>query len=156
MFLHFEVFKCIVKNTPLISIDFLVKKENKFLLGKRINPPAKGDYFTIVGRIFKNETIQQAQKRILKEELSISINYNMEFIGVFGHFYEDSIFGNDISTHYVNLAYFVEINKLDINYLPFEQHTQYKLFYYENIIDNEKVHTYVKKTFKATKEKGII
>jgi len=156
MFLHIDVFKCVVKNTPLISIDFVVKKENKYLLGKRVNPPAKGYYFTIGGRIFKNETIENAQKRILKEELNISVNYNMEFIGVFEHFYKDSIFGDDISTHYINLAYLLEMNELDIDYFPYKQHSEYKLYSYEDIINNKRVHKYVKKTFKTAKEKGII
>ena len=96
-----EIFRCVVKNTPLISIDFIIKKENKILLGKRINPPAKGYYFTIGGRIFKNETIENAKKRILKEELNLSLTpypLSLNFIGTFEHFYEDSIFGDDIST----------------------------------------------------------
>jgi colanic acid biosynthesis protein WcaH len=71
MFLEKDIFKCIVEFAPLISIDFLIKKDNKFLLGRRINSPAKGYYFTIGGRIFKNETIQNAKHRILKEELNL-------------------------------------------------------------------------------------
>ena len=55
MFLDNKIFKCVVKNALLVSIDFLIRKENRYLLGKRINVLAKGYYFTIEVRIFKNE-----------------------------------------------------------------------------------------------------
>jgi len=70
-----EVFECIIKNTPLISIDLIVKnKEGKILLGKRKNRPAKGYYFVPGGRIFKNETIEQAFKNISKHELGLDLD----------------------------------------------------------------------------------
>jgi len=117
MLLDKEIFKFVVQNTPLISIDFLIKKDNKYLLGKRVNSPAKGFYFTIGGRIFKNETIEEAQKRILKEELNLTFStlnpqISILFIGIFEHFYEDSIFGDDISTHYINLAYLLDFDTI--------------------------------------------
>ncbi|MEG1251614.1 MAG: NUDIX domain-containing protein, partial [Citrobacter sp.] len=64
MELPLDIFQTIVQNTPLISIDFIVKNErDEVLLGKRVNKPAKGYWFVPGGRIFKNETIFQAFKR---------------------------------------------------------------------------------------------
>ena len=145
-----DIFKCIVKNVPLISIDFLVKKDNKYLLGKRNNRPAKDFYFTTGGRIFKNETIKEAQKRILKNELNLDydIILPIKFIGIFEHFYEDSIFGNEISTHYINLAYEIKIQ--GIQNLPKEQHNEYKWYSKEEILNSDKVHKYVKDYFKGS------
>ena len=40
--LDIKVFKTIVDSTPLISIDLLIANNNKILLGKRKNNPAKG------------------------------------------------------------------------------------------------------------------
>ena len=37
-----QTFKIVINSTPLISIDLLVKNNNKILLGKRINKPALG------------------------------------------------------------------------------------------------------------------
>ena len=148
-----EIFKCVVENTPLISIDFLINKNNKYLLGKRKNPPAKDFYFTIGGRIFKNETIQEAMDRILKEELNLSyedLKENIEFIGVFEHFYKESIFGDDIATHYVNLGYQLDL-KFDIRNIPKDQHSEYKWFTKEEILDSDNVNKYVKRYFKGLK-----
>jgi len=141
-----EIFKCIVKNTPLISIDFIVKKDNKILLGKRTNEPAKGYWFTIGGRIFKNETIKEAQKRILKEELNFIGEFTSNFIGVFEHFYDTGFEG--IDTHYVNLAYEVEI---EVDKLPKDQHSEYRWFNLEELLNAKDVHNYVKEYFERIK-----
>ena len=59
-----QIFKTVVDSAPLISIDFLIKKGNKILLGRRVNKPAQGYFFSIGGRIDKNETIENAMKII--------------------------------------------------------------------------------------------
>ena len=60
--LNNKTFKTVIQSTPLISIDLIVKKDNKILLGKRLNKPAQGYLFSIGGRIYKNETINNAIK----------------------------------------------------------------------------------------------
>ena len=147
-----DIFKCVVENTPLVSIDFLIKKDNKYLLGRRKNSPAKGFYFTIGGRIFKNETIKDTQERILKEELNLipDVIKDKNFLGIFEHFYKDSIFGDKVSTHYVNIAYEIEL-KYEIKDLPKEQHSEYKWFNKEEILTSDEVHKYVKNYFKGSK-----
>ena len=140
-----EVFRTIVDSVPLISIDILLKRGNKILLGKRVNKPAQGYFFSPGGRINKNETIDNAMARIAKNELNIELKTTPEFIGVFEHFYEDSIFG-DVSTHYVNLAYKVEIDK-SLN-LPTEQHNAYQWFSIDELLQSEQVHKYVKDYFR--------
>ena len=49
------IFRDVLNSAPLISIDILVKNKGKVLLGKRINNPAKGFFFSTGGRIFKND-----------------------------------------------------------------------------------------------------
>ena len=98
-----QTFEKVISSTPLISIDLLVKKDSKILLGKRINKPAQDYFFSIGGRVYKNETINSAMIRIAKIELNIEFKLMPTFIGVFEHFYDDSIY-QDVSTHYVNLA----------------------------------------------------
>ena len=50
-----QTFKIVIKSTPLISIDLIVKKDNKVLLGKRINKPAQGYFFQWVEGFIKTK-----------------------------------------------------------------------------------------------------
>jgi len=93
-----QIFKTIVDSAPLVFIDILIKKGNKILLGKRINKPAQGYFFSIGGRINKNEAIDNAMGRIARNELNIELKTIPKFIGVFEHFYDDSI-NESVSTH---------------------------------------------------------
>ena len=141
-----KTFKTVVNSTPLISIDLLVKKDNKILLGKRINKPAQGYLFSIGGRVYKNESIQQATARIAKTELNIELKLTPKFIGVYEHFYDDGIY-KDISTHYINLAYEVDINNEMLN-LPTEQHNEYQWLSIDELLKSKQVHKYVKDYFR--------
>ena len=141
-----QTFETVINSTPLISIDLLVKKDNKILLGKRINKPAQGYLFSIGGRVYKNETIDNAMMRIAKNELNIELKLTPRFIGVFEHFYDDSIY-QDVSTHYVNLAYEVEIEET-LN-LPNEQHNEYQWLTINELLKSNKVHKNVKDYFKG-------
>lgn len=75
-----ETFKTVVKSTPLVSVDLLVKNEKKFLLGRRVNSPAKGIFFTIGGRIYKDEEIKDAIKRIANDELDFDLKLEPSFL----------------------------------------------------------------------------
>ena len=37
-----QLFEIVVDSTPIVSIDILIKRGNRILLGKRVNKPAKG------------------------------------------------------------------------------------------------------------------
>ena len=140
-----QIFKTVVNLAPLVSIDILPKKDNKFLLGRRANKPAQGYFFSTGGRINKNESIDKAMARVALNELNLRLKYKPKFIGVFEHFYDDSIY-KDVSTHYVNLAYEYEVKEvLD---LPTEQHTEYKWFSINELLESKQVHKYVKDYFR--------
>ncbi len=145
--LPLEIFKCIVNYTPLISIDLIVEnKYGQLLFGKRINEPAKGYYFVPGGRILKDETLTEAFRRITYEELGKSFAIEKaKFIGVYEHFYNNSFVGDEISTHYIVLAYKI---KLDKNLeLPNYQHENYKWLTKEEIIKDKEIHPYSKAYF---------
>jgi len=139
-------FQTVVEYSPLISIDLITMYKNKVLLGKRVNKPAFGFYFTTGGIIRKNETFQEAQKRIAKDELGIELTQEPKFLGVFEHFYDDSIFDN-ISTHYVNHGYLLELDK-ELVSIPKEQHSEYKWLNIEELLQSSDVYKYVKEYFK--------
>ena len=140
-----QIFKTVVDSAPLISIDILIKKGNKILLGKRINKPAQGYFFSIGGRINKNETIDNAMARVALNELNIDLKSTPEFMGVFEHFYDDSLYEN-VSTHYVNIAYEYEMEETPD--LPAEQHSEYKWFTIDELLESKQVHKYTKDYFR--------
>jgi len=140
-----QIFKTVVDWAPLISIDILIKKGNKILLGKRINKPAQGYFFSIGGRINKNETIDNALTRVAINELNIYLKSVPKFIGVFEHFYDDSIYEH-VSTHYVNIAYEYEVEKSPD--LPTDQHSEYKWFTVGDLLESKQVHKYTKDYFR--------
>jgi len=79
--------------------------------------------------------------RIVKDELNIELKTTPKFIGVFEHFYDDSIY-EDISTHYVNLAYEYQVE--EVVDLPVEQHSEYKWFAIDELLASKQVHKYTK------------
>ncbi len=153
MFLEKELFSSIIENTPLISIDLVIKNsENKILLGQRINKPACGSWFVPGGRIYKDEKIEDAFKRITKDEIGkICEIKESKFKGVYQHFYNDNVFNDNFSTHYIVLGFELVINeKLS---LDTTQHEKYKWFSIEELLNHNEVYSYVKDYFKE--EKGI-
>ncbi|MDH4944084.1 NUDIX domain-containing protein [Sulfurimonas sp. C5] len=141
-----EYFKIVVEFSPLISIDLVTMYNGKVLLGKRVNKPAKDFYFTTGGIVRKNETFENAKKRIAKGELGIEISQELAFIGVFEHFYDDGIF-EGVSTHYVNHGYLLDLNE-KLENIPKEQHSSYKWFDIDELLQSNEVHQYVKDYFK--------
>ena len=63
-FLDYEVFKSVVNNATLVSVDLCLVFNGQILMGKRNNEPLKDQWFTPGGRIQKNERWQDALRRI--------------------------------------------------------------------------------------------
>jgi len=149
MWLPDETFKSIIQHTPLISIDLIVRNEQgEVLLGKRINAPAKGYWFVPGGRVRKNETLDDAFVRLVKEELGIESGVtraDAKFLGMFEHFYDDYVFGNDVSTHYIVLAHEILIKKR--KELPIFQHTSYEYMSENKLLNSDEVNIYTKQYF---------
>lgn len=139
-----KIFKRVIENTPLVSVDLIVRDEASVLLGKRVNRPAKGFWFTLGGRVLKGEKIDEAIQRIARVELGMELTSVPKFIGVFEHLYDDAIF-EDVSTHYLNLGYEVELSTLET--LPKDQHDEYRWFEIEELLESDEVHSYVKDYF---------
>lgn len=144
-----ELFRLIVQNTPLISIDLVVSDgHSRYLLGKRKNKPAENSWFVPGGRIMKAERVEQAFERISSNELGQTFDLkDARFLGQFEHFYDDSVFGDDISTHYVVLAYECVLSDSDFK-LPDEQHSAYQWFTRQELLVDINVHSYTKAYFK--------
>ncbi len=118
----------VVKNTPLVSLDLVIRSKNdELLMGMRLNEPAAGSWFVPGGRIRKDESIEDAFLRITKAELgkSYSIDH-ARLLGAFTHKYQTNFAHMPgVSTHYVVLAYELQVD-VDLEQLPMEQHSEYR------------------------------
>ncbi len=146
MYLEADTFRTVVANTPLVSIDLLVSNhEGKILLGQRLNRPAQGSWFVPGGRIYKNERLAQAFQRISKDELGLCFTRDdSRLLGVYEHFYDDSVFGDEEdapSTHYVVLGHHIALDADTALMPPQTQHRRYRWWQPEEMQACDQVHS---------------
>ena len=140
----------IIEATPLVSIDLVIRNpSNKVLLGKRNNRPAMGYWFVPGGRIFKNETINQALKRISEVELGQDLSTKApSLLGAYDHIYEDNFLNvKGINTHYVVLAFVIALQQ-EIEIKSDEQHTELKWWEVDKLLQDQTVHQNTKVYFR--------
>ena len=140
----------IIKATPLVSIDLIIRNPSeKVLLGKRVNRPAKDYWFVPGGRIIKNETIGHALKRISKKEVGLDLSTEApSLLGAYDHIYEDNFLNLDgINTHYVVLAFAIQLQQ-EIGVRPDEQHSDLRWWEIDKLLKDPTVHHNTKVYFK--------
>ncbi len=137
-------FKKVLFSVPLVSIDLCLYFEGQILLGYRNNQPAKDFWFTPGGRIMKNESWQNALSRIAKNELGLELNPDLaSLMGVWDHFYDNSVISDSTCTHYVNLPHFIKLSsKLDTE--QDSQHSSLQWWRIRDALDSPTIHNYVK------------
>lgn len=148
-------FLAIVKRTPLVSIDLIVKNgAGAVLLGLRRRSPAKGTWFVPGGRIHKDEDLASAFSRIALSELCEELKIeNGTFLGCFEHRYPTNFANHPgIGTHYVTLAYQLaaELATGDGSKLPSseaDQHSEWRFMSVEKLMKDPNVHDNVKLFF---------
>ncbi|MFT6904700.1 MAG: colanic acid biosynthesis protein WcaH [Oleiphilaceae bacterium] len=153
--LPLEVFKTVIKSTPLVSIDFIVRNnDGDILFGKRTNRPVKGHWFVPGGRVLKDESFEHAFKRLIKAELGLT-KVQSKFKGIYQHFYDDNFSENEFTTHYIVLAYEIDFNG-ELSSLPVEQHSDYQWLTESELLVNESVHTHSKWYFQEDKQADLL
>ena len=75
--------------------------------------------------------------RIVKNELNVELKSLPKFIGVFEHFYDDSIY-RVLSTHSVNLAYEYEME--ETLKLTTKHYSAYQWFVINELLKSNQVH----------------
>ena len=139
-----DIFKSIVENAPLVSIDLCLVYDGKILLGKRTSEPLKGKWFTPGGRVLKNEPWQKCMRRVAYSELGLVIDDLpcLKLMGVWDHLYENSVMDENISTHYVNLPHYCILEErpsLSID----QQHNELKWFDLDEVAGKNNFHEYM-------------
>ncbi|MDO9394340.1 GDP-mannose mannosyl hydrolase [Methylotenera sp.] len=149
-----QTFKKIVAVTPLVSIDLIVMRGgHEVLLGLRNNRPAQGFWFVPGGRILKNEPIQTALSRIITSELDLATHIlcgglKPTFYGTYEHFYQDCFAGDiGISTHYVVMAYRIDVPSNFALPTADGQHVEFKWWPIQDALSSGTVHQYTKNYF---------
>ena len=152
MKLNNKEFKNVIDKTTLFAFDFIVSYKKKILLLKRKNNPAKNYWFVPGGRVYKNEKMNIAIKRILKNEININDrSFNcIKTGGLYEHFYKkDNVFEyRDLDTHYIVQTIIIELK--NINNIKIDSQTSKFKFYTLNELKKSKnVHRFVKSYFIA-------
>jgi colanic acid biosynthesis protein WcaH len=107
-----DFYRKIVQVMPISCVDVIVSSRGKFLLCKRKNKPAQGKWWFIGGRVFKNETLQDAVRRKVLEETGMSKMKIKKLLAAKETIFKDSAFGP--STHSVNSVFLVETNSKNL------------------------------------------
>jgi colanic acid biosynthesis protein WcaH len=144
-----KIFLEVVKLSPLVSIDLIVRDpQGRVLLGLRANRPAQNTWFVPGGRIAKDEHITAALTRVAHEELGIELDPSQaRFLGVYEHLYPDNFAGEDgIDTHYIVLAHEVRLEHLS-DELPADQHRAFRWFTVPELLSDPQVHPNTKAYF---------
>ena len=141
-FLNKNEFVQVVRNTPLVSIDLIIRDPDQcVLVGLRTNEPAKGNWFVPGGIVRKCERLAHAFARIVKAETGLEASIDSaKFIGVYEHLYDNNAFGEEgFGTHYVVLAY--ELN-LDCRsqIVSDQQHSSFRWMTPAELISSPDVH----------------
>lgn len=153
MFLDKKTFSIVIDKTPLVSIDLVVMNtKHEVLLGKRLNKPAQGYWFVPGGRIQKNEKLDVAFRRLTLNELGVEFSIEQsQLIGPFTHIYSDYVFGTDVNTHYVAIAYKLVVDTEQLKLPIDDQHNQYQWFSSESLMSSNNVHLHTKWYFQSSK-----
>jgi len=142
-------FATVLRLTPLVSIDLLVRtRDGRILLGRRKHEPARNSLFVPGGRITKNETIEAAFRRLTLDELGVEKRIEeARLLGAYSHFYPTNRLDREgFGTHYVVLAYELT-SQVELESLPLDQHDDYVLFTEEECLASPQVHENTKAYF---------
>ena len=144
-----EAILAIIDATPLVSVDLIIKNpDNRVLLGKRLNRPAKDFWFVPGGRIGKNEPIADATRRISEHELGLTLTpADGTLIGAYDHIYPDNFLNREgINTHYVVIAYQFNLTEEPVIRMD-DQHSAMRWFAIDTLLDSADVHSNSKAYF---------
>ncbi len=125
-----ELYKNILDLMPICTVDvvFFNQKKDKTLLFLRKNNPLKGVYFSMGGRLNKEETLMACAVRQTQKELGLDIDEKKLILGgVQQENHSDSAFGL-VSYHAVDVFYGYVLEKEDVAVKLDDQHSESKWF----------------------------
>ena len=143
-----ELYTKFHESMPIFCVDIVLKNsEGGFLLVKRSNEPANGQWWLPGGRLLRNETIDEAAVRKIKEEVGLDIKLFKGMNKCYELIFNDSPFSHGRGTHNVTTCVSAEVSDFDDFKLD-GNHSELKLFHKVD----EDWHPYVKE---CLREAGI-
>lgn len=139
-------FAHVVRDTPLVSIDLVVRApDGRALVGLRTNEPARDAWFVPGGVVRKAERLDDAFARIVRAELGIDrARADARFLGVWEHHYATNFAeAPGFGTHYVVLAHELTLAAMPAA-LPRAQHRDYRWLADDELLADPGVHEHVK------------
>lgn len=139
-FLPTEKYKELLDISPICTVDVLFFNSDKTetLLFKRQNEPLKDSYFSVGGRLFKNERLEDCAVRKAFEEVGITIDKEkLTFGGTVEELNPNSIF-EGVSYHAIDsfYGYIMNDEKLKLD----DQHSDYRWF----SVSDDSLHPFLK------------
>jgi colanic acid biosynthesis protein WcaH len=103
-----DLYNKILENMPIICVDGVItNKDNKILFIKRENEPAKDEWWFPGGRLIKNELLEDAIIRKVKEETNLDVSI-VSYLGFTETKFDTGPFG--IPVHTINFTYHLVSN----------------------------------------------
>lgn len=143
-FIPAQTYRTIMDRMPICCVDvvFFNKDKSKTLLCKRNNEPLKGVYFTVGGRLNKNEKLIDCAMRQAKRELGLTLDpHKLFFGGIIEEPHKNSVFEN-VSYHDIDIFYSYVLDSETIEIKFDDQHDDYKWFNID--INDESIHPWVR------------
>jgi colanic acid biosynthesis protein WcaH len=126
--LNINLYRKFHQYLPILCVDIILKTvDGKFLMVKRKKEPAKGKWWFVGGRVFKNESLEQAIRRKVKEEIGLTSRNVEKIIGGYEIMFKEDPFSHGNGTHNNVTCFLSEIENID-NIKLDNLHYQYKLF----------------------------
>ena len=147
-FIPHETYQTILENMPVCTVDvlFFNSDKTKTLLFKRNNEPLKGEYFSMGGRLKKDETFEECAIRQTKLETGLDIDPGkVIFVGVQRENYPNSAFG-ETSYCAIDLYFGYIINDENTDLVLDSQHDESRWFF----VDDSSLHPYLKSKIEQT------
>jgi colanic acid biosynthesis protein WcaH len=135
-----ERYRAAMEDLPIVTVDvlFLNPEKTKLLLGKRVNEPYAGEFYSFGGRMYKNESFLQSALRIAKEEIGVSLDPSaLTYVSAINEINDTSIF-KGANYHAVDIYFYCVIENASI--ALDQQHSETRWF----DLDDTTIHPNVK------------
>lgn len=139
-FIPAEKFKELLNISPICTVDvlFFNNDKTKTLLFKRTNEPLLGEYFSVGGRLFKNEHLEDCAVRKSLEEIGVTIDREkLVYGGAVEELNSNSVF-EGVSYHAIDTFYGYILNNEDLRLD--NQHSDNKWF----LVSDDSLHPFIK------------
>ena len=101
-----DEYKFIFSRVPRLCLDFIIVKDGKILLSKRVIEPYAGYWHLPGGMVRFGESIKEASERIIKTELGVNL-LDERLVGFME--FPDEINRNGVHIHSISLAFLTKL-----------------------------------------------